>query len=334
MWPLSLPVRPKQFHALAGDRTMIQDTATRSQEVEGVVAPVVVCNLSQSRMVIDQLVEVGTPPGMVILEPEGRNTAPAAAAAALRLSPEAVMAVFPADHVIADTEAFGRALTLAVEAATDGSLVTLGVVPTRPDTGYGYIGAESGSGKAGRPIHTFVEKPDADEARRLVSEGYLWNSGMFVFTAAAIIDELRQWSPDVVDNVAEAVASGAVESGGATVTLGPEFANAPSISIDHAVMERTSRGLVVPLDAGWTDVGSWQALWEAASPGETVTRGPVYIDDVNRSYVRAESRPVAVVGLDDVVVVETPEAVLVIDRRRAQDVRTVAEWFAGLDPES
>lgn len=326
LWPLSLPSRPKQLQALAGHRTMIQDTVMRSRHIEGVAAPVVVCSELQALEIIDQLTAIGSRPQAVIVEPIGRNTAPAVAAAALLLSPETVMAVFPADHLITDEKAFRQAVTAAVEAARQGFLVTFGVLPTRPDTGFGYLEVgQVRDGVAG--LVRFVEKPDLSAAERYVEEGYLWNSGMFVFTAGDILMELRRYVSDVVEAVTKAIATGETDED--VLRLGDEFIGAASISIDHAVMEKTRLGRVVPLDAGWSDVGSWQALWEAESRDEeTVVIGDVYAVDVERSYVRAESRPVAVVGLDDVVVVETPEAVLVIDRRRAQEVRSVAEWYA------
>lgn len=331
LWPLSLPHRPKQLQALTGERTMIQDTALRCAGLEAGLAPVVVCNEAQAALIEVQLSAVGATPTSIVIEPQARNTAPAVAAAAHLLDPETVMAVLPADHVITDGEAFRRSLAVAVEAASGGSIVTFGIVPTRPDTGFGYLEVgESGAGTA--PLIRFVEKPDQRTAEEYVDAGYLWNSGMFVFTAGVMLDEMRRLVPEV-----EAAAAKAVEEAGRDgtfVRLGDAFATAPSISIDHAVMEHTERGRAVPLDAGWSDVGSWQALWEVAAPdGGTVTEGPVFSLDVERSYLRAESKPVAVIGLSDVVVVETPEAILVMDRERAQDVRTAAAWFSAIRPE-
>ena len=332
LWPLSLPAAPKQLHALVGDDTLIQATATRSVGIAGVTAPVVVCNAAQAGVIGTQLGAAGAAPKAVVVEPAARNTAPAVAAAALLLDADTVMAVFPADHVIADSEAFRAALVSAVEAAGDDRIVTFGIVPTRPETGFGYIEYD-GTGGGPTPVLRFVEKPDAATAAGYVASGrFLWNSGMFVFTAGSILEEMRRHVPAVVESVNEAVA--AADGHGDEVTLSPAFEASPSISIDHAVMERTDRAVVVPLDAGWSDVGSWQALWEVAAPsGETVTHGPVLAVDVARSYLRAESKPLAVIGLEDVVVVETEDAVLVMDRGRAQDVRMAAEWFAGLGPD-
>ncbi|HEX2152349.1 MAG TPA: mannose-1-phosphate guanylyltransferase/mannose-6-phosphate isomerase [Acidimicrobiia bacterium] len=330
LWPLSLPTRPKQLQRLLGPETMIQATVRRAQLHEGSTAPIVVCNETQVALVVEQLTAIGSAPELVIVEPQGRNTAPAIAAAAMVLDPEVVMAVLPADHVIGDADAFGAALATAVEAAEEGLIVTFGVVPTRPETGFGYIEAAASEGGVAQ-VRRFVEKPDAETAERYLASGFLWNSGMFVFSAGSILEELRQWEPELVDVVSRAVAAASGENDEPVIRLGVDFRAASSISIDHAVMERTSRAHVVALDAGWVDVGSWQSLWEVvATDGETVAVGPVMTRDVERSYIRAESRPVAVIGVDDVVVIETADAVLVVDRRHAQDVRTAADWFERL----
>lgn len=325
LWPLSSPARPKQFHSLVGGETLIQATVRRVAG-DGTTPPIVVCNQAHVTEVVEQLEAIDCPPSTVVVEPVGRNTAPAVAAAALVLDPDTVMMVLPADHLITGEGAFRAALSAAIEAAAGGSLVTFGVVPTRPDTGYGYIEKAPGGGPA-YPVARFVEKPDAATAARYVESGYLWNSGMFVFSAGVILDELRRHAPAIV----EAVEAALPEVGDDTVVqLGSAFGEAPSISIDHAVMERTDRAVVVPLDAGWTDVGSWNSVWEAlAVEGDTVTSGEVLAVDVHGSYIRSESRPVAVIGLDNVVVIETPEGILVMDRERSQDVRLAAEWQAG-----
>lgn len=307
---------------------MIQATALRSGGVEGVTAPMVVSNEVQVAEIHRQLEAVDCPPGLTVVEPVARNTAPAVAAAALALDPDVIMAVFPADHVIADTDAFGDALEVAAREAADGRVVTFGVVPTRPETGFGYIEAGPPGGRGAFGLERFVEKPDLVTAESYLAAGnYLWNSGMFVFKAGVMVDELNRHVPEVLEHARRSLRP--AEAG--VVRLGKEFADCPAISIDYAVMERTEKGAVVPLDAGWSDLGSWQALWETAGGGdEAITVGPVMAVDSHRSYLRAESKPVAVIGVDDVVVVETPDAVLVMDRRRAQDVRLAAEWFKSL----
>lgn len=310
---------------------MLQATAARTAGLEGVGAPVVLCNEVQVEPVLAQLAEIEITPSAVVVEPARRNTAPAVAAAALFLPPDAVMVVLPADHVITAPVRFRRALEVAVKAAAEGAIVTFGVVPSRAETGFGYIEVGPSAGDTAELVQ-FVEKPDEATAESYLATGrYLWNSGMFVFRVDAILRELERHVPEVMAAVA-AARDTALEDDG-VIRLGAAFASGPSISMDHAVMERTENGVVVPLDAGWSDVGSWEALWEATSGERSVTVGPVLAHDVERSYIRAESRPVAVIGLSDVVVVETADAVLVMDRRRAQDVRVAADWFAGGESE-
>lgn len=327
LWPLSSDRMPKQLHPLVGEETMLQVTARRARLPADTTAPIVVCNSRQAEEIERQLLAIGEKPRAMIVEPVGRNTAPAIAAAALLVDPDVVLAVMPADHVIEDEPAFARALSRAVESAAEGHLVAFGVVPTRSDTGFGYIRAGGESGDV-RPIEQFIEKPDQHTADRLVAEGCLWNAGMFVFKAGAFLEELERWEPEVLASVRQSMPTG---SGEGRVELASAFATAPSISIDHAVMEKTDRSRVVSLDAGWNDVGSWQALWNVLSPdGHNVTHGDVFILDSERTYVRSQTRPVAVIGVRDVVVVETEDGVLVVDRRRAQDVRRAADWASRL----
>jgi len=324
LWPLSRASAPKQLQRLLGDETMVQATIRRLQGLRDVRPPLVVCNHAHVEPIVTQLAEIGVEPTRVLAEPEGRNTAPAVVAAALVTDPDDVLLILPADHVIVDVEGFHRAVERAVAAAADGSLVTFGIKPTRPETGYGYIRAAGHADEAVTAVEAFVEKPDPETAAAYLASGrYLWNSGMFVFRADALLDEARRLAPEIVGAV-EAALDG---DGGTVTTLGPRFGDAPSISIDYAVMERTDRAKVVPMDVGWSDVGSWNALWEIETrdPQGNVARGDVVLHGVERSYVRAESRLVAVVGLTDVVVVETADAVLVLDREAAQDVRMVVE---------
>jgi len=327
LWPLSLPTRPKQLHELVGDESMFQATVRRISGHDSASEPIVVCNELQVDAIRDQLAAVGSTPSAIVVEPVGRNTAPAVAAAAMLLDPTVVMAVLPADHLIEDVDSFRAALTVAVEAAGRGMIVTFGVVPTRPETGFGYIAVGPPDGDVFE-VERFVEKPDGETAERYVASGFLWNSGMFVFTAGAILEELRRFEPEIV-NAVEAALDG--PQGRPVLRLGEEFSRAPAISLDYAVMERTDRARVLPLDARWSDVGSWHALWEVlAKDTDTVTVGKVYTSEVERSYIHATSRPVAVIGVEDVVVIETPDAVLVIDRNRAQEVRGAADWFQKL----
>jgi mannose-1-phosphate guanylyltransferase/mannose-6-phosphate isomerase len=330
LWPLSRAGRPKQLQPLLGSGTMLQATATRMVGVVGVTAPIVVCGADQTDEILTQLTQIGVSPLVTIAEPVGRNTAPAIAAAALVAPSESVLAVLPADHIVTDLAEFRRAVGVAAAAAEDGDLVTFGVFPTRPETGYGYIEA-SGDGPV-RPIRDFVEKPDAETAGKLVSDGtHFWNSGMFVFRPDAVLDELRRHAPGIVDTVHRSL----VDRSGPVVHPGPGFANALSVPFDIAVMEKTARAVMVPLDAGWDDVGSWRSLWEVSDRdrNENAVVGDVITEDTRRSYIRADGRPVVVFGLDDVAVVDAGDVVLVASMRHAQDVRQLVERLARERPD-
>lgn len=327
LWPLSRAATPKQLQRLLGDSTMIQATAQRLRGLADLGPPVVVCGEEHGDTIRDQLGEIGIVPHVIIREPVGRNTAPAVLLAALACEPDDVMLVLPADHVVVDTEAFRAAVESAREAAVGGALVTFGVVPSRPETGYGYI--RTSTDGATRPVDAFVEKPDLATAQQYVSDGqHLWNSGMFAFRADVVIEEVRRFAPRVHETVLASV-GGTVGAG--DVRPAAEFDRCPSISFDHAVMERTDRAVVITLDVGWSDVGSWATLWEIEEKDgdDNVVRGDAVVHDVHHSYVRADGRLVAVIGLDDVVVVDTGDAVLVSARDRVQDVKAVVEHLAG-----
>lgn len=328
LWPLSRRLRPKQFLALDGGRSMFAETLSRVGG-RAFTAPLVVCNDEHRFLVAEELRQAGVSAGAIIVEPCARNTAPAIAAAAslvARDNAEAVMLVLPSDHVITDTDAFARAAAVAAELARDGRLVTFGVPPTRPETGYGYIlkgNAMAGGGVFA--VDAFVEKPDIETAAAYLAGGrHLWNAGMFAFTAQAYLNALRQHNP------AAAAAVGAAVEGGTDdldfFRLDPKaFAEAPSISIDYAVMEKTDRAAVVPLDAGWSDVGSWASLWalgQADAAGNVVAGNAMAIDSEG-TYVRSEHPLVAVLGVSDLIVVATDDTVLVLPKSRAQEVKDV-----------
>lgn len=279
-------------------------------------------------MVAEQLRQLDVEAGALILEPVGRNTAPAVALAALRAidaDPDAVMLVLPADHLIADVDAFIAAVNRALPAACEGRLMTFGVVPTAPETGYGYIKCGSGLGHDLFQLDRFVEKPDKDTARGyLESGGYLWNSGMFLLGAQRFLDELGERAPDILTSCRAAMEAATADMH----FVRPDtalFEQCPSDSIDYAVMEKTDAGGVVALDCGWSDVGAWSALWEVADrdPEDNVFRGDVILDNCRRSYIRSDSRLVAATGVDNLVVVETADAVLVADRDKVQDVKSI-----------
>jgi len=334
LWPLSRELYPKQLLRLVAERTMLQETVARTEGLPGLAPPIVVCNENHRFMVAEQLRELGTAPQAIVLEPQGRNTAPAAAIAALLVSGGAdadpVLLVLPADHVITDVPAFQAAVAVGRVAAESGTLVTFGVVPDRAETGYGYIRRGAGPGPA-FSVGKFVEKPDSATARGYVESGeYYWNSGMFMFRASAYLAELGRYAPAMLAACRAALAAAGRDLDFLRLPA-QEFASCPSDSIDYAVMERTDRAVVVPLAAGWSDVGSWAALADALPRDAegNVTAGDVLTEDSSGCYLHSTSRLVAAVGLRDHVVVETKDAVLVAPRDRVQDVKElVAELKA------
>jgi mannose-1-phosphate guanylyltransferase/mannose-6-phosphate isomerase len=335
LWPLSRELYPKQLLPLVGDRTMLQETAARLRGMDDVGAPVVVCNESHRFMVAEQLHETGDVPQAIVLEPVGRNTAPAVAVAALVAlenaakagggatgSADPVLLVLPADHVIRNVEAFREAVKLGLAAASEGKLVTFGVVPTQPETGYGYIKRASGKGPA-YAVEQFVEKPNLTTAQKYVASGdYYWNSGMFMFRALAYLAELERHAPAMLEACRQAVAKGTRDLDFTRLPKA-EFEACPSDSIDYAVMEKTAAAVVVPLDAGWSDVGSWSALQDALPTDDNgnVVSGDVITEGARGCYLHSTSRMIAAVGLEDHVVVETKDAVLVAPRDKVQDVK-------------
>jgi len=329
LWPLSRELYPKQFLPLVGDHTMLQDTVSRLEGLGG-TGPIIVCNEHHRFIVAEQLRQQAVIPSAIVLEPVGRNTAPAVAIAALTAlkgrpaGEDPVLLVMPADHLLRDVAAFHAAVRHGLAAAAAGKLVTFGVVPTKAETGYGYICRGAGPGPTYR-IAKFVEKPDATRAAEYVaSDDYLWNSGMFMFRARRYLEELGLFAPQMLECCRTALA-GAKGDLDFTRLAGSEFARCPSDSIDYAVMEKTKDAVVVPLDAGWSDVGSWSALHESlvADDAGNVTHGDVITEDSAGCYLHSSHRLVATVGLKDHVVVETKDAVLVAPRNRVQDVKNL-----------
>ena len=332
LWPMSRRLLPKQFLPLVSERTLFQDTVLRLKGIDGVRAPVVVSNDEHRFLVAEQMREIGVKPEVQILEPVGRNTAPAVAVVALHLQsrdPEACLLVLPSDHVIRDVPAFHAAVAAALPLAADGSLVTFGITPRAPVTGYGYIERGepiSGSERSFR-VARFVEKPDLKTAQRYVSSGrFFWNSGMFAFQPKRFLEELQRFRPEI------AVAAGlALEASKRDLDFlrldSGAFVACTSDSIDYAVMERTSASAMVQADIGWDDVGSWTALWEVGEKdaNDNVVHGDVDLREATGCYVRAEQRMVAALGVRDLVIVETDDAVLVADKAHAQDVKEVVE---------
>ena len=333
LWPLSRELLPKQLLALTGERTMIQETAARlmgfsSEGFGDATAPVVVCNEAHRFLVAEQLREMGLPPAAILLEPVGRNTAPAialAAHAARQIAgDDALILVLPADHVLQDLAAFQAAIKRALPAAASGKLVAFGIVAHTPETGYGYLKSEGRPGaNAVVPIAQFVEKPSLQRAQEFIASGeYFWNSGMFLFGARRYLEELEAHAPDIAQMCARASAT-AVREKDFTRVDEATFASCRSDSVDYAVMEKTRDAVMTPLDAGWNDVGSWAALHDVMPADErgNVIRGDVLLEDTDGCYVHADSRLVAALGLQDVVIVETADAVLVAPKSKVQDVK-------------
>jgi mannose-1-phosphate guanylyltransferase/mannose-6-phosphate isomerase len=333
LWPLSRELYPKQFLPLVGERTMIQDTALRAAALPGVAPPIVVCNEAHRFLVAEQLRQVGIAPQAILLEPVGRNTAPAVAIAALAAvahakpdDGEPMLLVLPADHVLTDTAAFARAVEAALPAARDGRFLTFGVVPTQPETGYGYIRQGAGSG-AVRSVAAFVEKPDAARAAAFVASGeYLWNSGMFLLPAQGYLDELGRLQPEMLASCRKAH-TGAERDLDFVRLERAAFESCRADSIDYAVMEKTDHAAVVPLAAGWSDVGSWTSLQDAlpSDADGNVMRGDVVAEASKDCLLYSTQRLVATVGLEGHVVIETKDAVMVAPKDRVQDVKRLVE---------
>ena len=329
LWPLSRAALPKQLLKLAGEHTMIQETVLRSA-LAGAAAPLLICNEEHRFLVAEQMREIAVSPSAIVLEPSARNTAPAAAIAALKIAEQrgnAIVLLLPSDHVVRDQQAFARALDIALDAAAKGNIVTFGIKPPKAETGYGYIetGKEIASGA--HAVARFAEKPDAETAKAWLKGGkHLWNSGMFVFRADVMIEELTLHAPDVLEAAREALAKAKADLDFLRLDK-DAFSRAPEISIDYAVMERTASAAVVPCDIGWSDVGSWAALWDLAERDEAgnALSGDVLSEDSHGCYVRSEKGLTAILGVKDLIIVVTGDAVLVADRARAQDVKTVVE---------
>ena len=331
LWPLSRECHPKQLLPLVNDKTMLQNTLLRVQSLKGVAAPIVVCTEEHRFLVAEQVRAIGGA-ATIIIEPVGRDTAPAVAVAAqeaMRQDKDAVLLVLPADHVIGNEGNFAEAVARGVVCAAQGHPVTFGIVPQSPHTGYGYI--KKGEVLAGEEspvfaVDCFVEKPSLEKARQYLDEGYLWNSGMFLFQAVAFLATLKEFEPIMADCVARAYASRSQDLD-FTRLDSVAFSASPANSVDYAVMERVRDTVVVPLDCAWSDVGSWEALWEIGEQDEkgNIFIGNVLAEDVSGSYIHAGDRLVAAIGLSDHIIVETKDALLVAAKDRTQEVKTIVK---------
>jgi mannose-1-phosphate guanylyltransferase/mannose-6-phosphate isomerase len=331
LWPVSRRNLPKQFLSLSGDGTLFQQTVARTQKLPDVAAPIIVASEDHRFLAADQLLEAGVKGPSILLEPVARNTAPAIALGALKAlerDPQALLLVLPADHLIGDTQSFVAAVQQALPAARDGWLVTFGIRPDRPETGFGYIRRAESIGGAAFRVERFVEKPDLATAEGYVKDGgYDWNSGMFLFKAARYLEELGQHAPEMLEAVRQAYATGHGDLDFVRVDA-EAFAKVPDNSIDYAVMEKTSRAAVVPVSCAWSDIGSWSALWLSGQHDEQGNQreGDTLTVNTRNSLLRSHDRHmIATVGVDDLIVVSTPDATLVAHRDAAQDVKKVVD---------
>ncbi len=338
LWPMSRELNPKQFLSLCGEYSMLQETIKRLDGLDELADPIVVCNEEHRFLVAQQMNELAIETDKIILEPVGRNTAPAICAAAEYLaqksdhSEQDILLVLAADHVIQDIEAFHQVIKAGYKVAQHGELVTFGIVPNKAETGYGYIKREKKSSVHSSqqnikayPVSEFVEKPDLAIAEQYVNSGdYYWNSGMFMFSATSVLEEMQQLSEQIYQQVKQAIAKGEKDLDFCRLDK-RSFSASPADSIDYAVMEKTTKAVVIPLDANWNDLGAWSALWEVKDHDAqgNVLQGDILHYDVKNSYIHAEERMVAVIGMDNCVVVETADAVLVADKSRSQDVKQI-----------
>jgi mannose-1-phosphate guanylyltransferase/mannose-6-phosphate isomerase len=326
LWPLSRKSRPKQFLALASEHTMFQETLLRLDMPTISNHPMIICSDDHRFMVAEQLRELDIDAESIILEPIGRNTAPALTIAALTSDPEALLLILPSDHVISNKQAFHEALSVAQPLAEAGKIVTFGIVPTHAETGFGYIEANMSSNNS-HPISRFVEKPNADTAQQYIEAGnFFWNSGMFMFKASTLLDEMRNFRPDILNACEQALEQSSHDMD-FTRLDSISFEKCPSESIDYAVMEKTDHGVVVPLDAGWSDLGSWTSLWETAEKDadNNVIRGDVLQKNSTNCYIHSEHRLVTTLGMDKAIVVETADAVMVAHPDHVQDVKSLVD---------
>ncbi len=333
LWPLSREYHPKQFLSLVTEKTMVQETLDRLDGITGLKPPIAVCNEDHRFMMAEQLLEIGCKASAIILEPVGKNTAPAVAMAALAASSEDdVLLVLPADHVIEDKLVFQKAVEQANVMAEAGYLVTFGVVPTRPETGYGYIKRGDEVREQAFNVAAFVEKPNLATAAEYVGSGdYFWNSGMFAFKAKRYLEELEKFNPEMLDSCRKAFSAAKIDLD--FTRLDKEiFSDCPADSIDYAVLEKTEQAIVIPLNIGWNDVGSWSALWDVTNKDErgNAIHGDVLAIDTSNSFIHTEGRLVATIGLHDFVVIETDDAVMVAPKDRVQDVRLVVDQLKEL----
>jgi mannose-1-phosphate guanylyltransferase/mannose-6-phosphate isomerase len=330
LWPLSRKQYPKQYLPLAGDNTMLQETILRLSGLDNLAVPIVICNVDHRFLVAEQCQQIKITNPTILLEPVGRNTAPAIAAAALQSLKEtddSVLLVLSADHIIQNVEAFHLAINIASQKVQEGRIVTFGIVPTDANTGYGYIKSSKNNNDGAYKVEEFVEKPDLETAQTYLDQGsYLWNSGMFMFKADTLIDELTTHSPDIVKLVSDAVNNAKQDLDFIRLDKQP-FESSPSDSIDYALMEKSDNVVVVPLDVGWSDVGSWSTLYDIGLKDKSgnVFKGDVITKDTTNTYIYASHHMIATVGLDNLIVIDTPDATFIASQDKAHEVKFIVE---------
>jgi len=330
LWPLSRKQYPKQYLPLASDNTMLQDTILRLTGLDNFADPIIVCNADHRFLVAVQCQQIGVKNPTILLEPVGRNTAPAIAAAALqslRDSEDSMLLVLSADHVIQDVDAFHEAINIASRQAQEGKLVTFGIVPMDANTGYGYIKLSKKNNDGAYQVEEFVEKPDLETAQTYLEQGdYLWNSGMFMFQARSFIDELTIHAHNIVTLINNAVNTATKDLD--FIHLEKQaFESSPSDSIDYALMEKSDNVVVVPLDAGWSDVGSWSSLYDigAKDSSGNVLKGDVIAKDTTNTYIYASHHMITTVGVDNLVVIDTPDATFIASQDKAHEVKSIVK---------
>ncbi len=330
LWPLSRKQHPKQYLALAGDNTMLQETILRLNGLDNLEDPIIVCNANHRFLVAEQCQQIGIKNPVILLEPIGRNTAPAIAAAALQSlknSDDSTLLVLSADHVIQDVKAFHSAINIASKQVQDGKLATFGIVPTDANTGYGYIKSSEENNNGAYKVEEFVEKPDLKTAEVYLEQGsYLWNSGMFMFQAHTFIDELTTYSPNIVTSVNNAV-NNAVQDLDFIRLEKQAFESSPSDSIDYALMEKSNNVVVVPLDAQWNDIGAWSALYDIGTKDSqgNVIKGDFITQGTTNTFINADHHMVAAIGVDNLIIIDTPDATFIATQDKAQEVKSIVE---------
>ena len=336
LWPLSRKQYPKQYLPLVGDNTMLQDTFLRLNGLDNLADSIIICNADHRFLVADQCQQIGINNPTILLEPVGRNTAPAIAAAALQSlkdSDDSILLVLSADHVIQDVDAFHEAINIANQQAQKGKLVTFGILPTHANTGYGYIKSSKENSNGAYKVEEFIEKPNLKTAESFIEQGgYLWNSGMFMFQAHTFIDELTTYAPNIVTSVNNAV-NNAIQDIDFIRLDKQAFESSPSDSIDYTLMAKSKNVVVVPLDAQWNDIGAWPALYDIGPKDSqgNVIKGDVITQDTTNTYINADHHMVAVIGVDNLIIMDTPDATFIATQDKAQEVKSIVESFLARD---